>query len=236
MNKVHTPQEMTPDYRRTVTQMLQSQGYRELMAANILGHAMKFVPSLSFKMTISHHIEEELEHYAEVDRLYQDVTSGANLLEDVDSRLSRVPYPENWFELAMVQFLYDRAGEFHLKEYRDCSYEPYAKIVGKILMEEEGHEGFGEEVLKDFCHYPSNRAEAQRLFNKWLPIAMLSFGRPDTPGNDFAIQAGLKTRDSGEVMQDFLNDIKPAMRECGLKFPRPEEMDLVLPDNVDLTL
>jgi hypothetical protein len=47
---------------------------------------------------------------------------------------------------------------------------------------------------------------------------------------------GLKSRDSGEVMQDFLNQLKPAMRACGLKFPPRERIDVELPEKIDLSL
>jgi hypothetical protein len=58
---------------------------------------------------------------------------------------------------------------------------------------------------------------------------MLSFGRPSTDGNRYAIEVGLKKRDSGEVMQDFLDDIKPAVVACGLTFPKPEAIGLEAP-------
>lgn len=231
-------EEMTPEYREMVMQLLESQGFRELMAANVFGHALKFVPNLRYKQLIASHIKEELEHYEEVVALCKGL--GGDLEEVMRKRIESgpvaVPYPESWFELATVQFLYDRAGEFHLTEYRNCSYLPYARIVGKILEEEEGHEGFGEEILKELCRYPEYRKLAQQYFNKWLPVALLSFGRPNTPGNEYCIQVGLKTRDSGEVMQDFLNDIKPTMVECGIKFPPLEEIGIDFPPEVDISL
>ncbi len=232
---VERVEEMTPEYRKMVQQLLESQGYREIMAANLFGHALKYVPDLRTKQLIAKQLVEELEHFEAAAALYAEV-AGQDLYTAVTDRLSRVPYPESWLELAMAQFLFDRAGEFHLREYRTCSYAPYARIVNKILDEEEGHEGFGEQVVRRFCADPAVREEAQRLFTKWLRVALLSFGRPGTPGNRFAIEVGLKTRDSGEIMQDYLNDIKPAMVACGLRFPAPEELGIELPAQVDLRL
>ena len=236
---VESREEMNPQYKRMVRQLLESQAYRELMAANVFGHALKFVPELKYKQLIAEHITEELEHYGEVCKLYDQLDLGdlnARMMERIERSPSFVPYPKSWFELAMVQFLYDRAGRFHLSEFRNCSDRPYARIVGKILEEEEGHEGFGEKVLKDLCQHPEYRRRAQRLFNRWLPVALLSFGRPGTPGNRYCIKVGLKTRDSGEVMRDFINDIKPTMVECGLKFPPREKMGVKLPEELDLGL
>ncbi|GIX48999.1 MAG: hypothetical protein KatS3mg131_3210 [Candidatus Tectimicrobiota bacterium] len=232
---VERVEEMTPEYRTLVQQLLESQGYREIMAANLFGHALKYIPDLRTKRLVAQQLVEELEHFEAVAALYAEV-AGGDLYAAVSDRLSRIPYPESWLELAMAQFLFDRAGEFHLREYRTCSYAPYARIIAKILDEEAGHEGFGEQVVRRFCTDPARREEAQQLFTKWLRVALLSFGRPGTPGNRYAIAMGLKTRDSGEIMQDFLNDIKPTMVACGLQFPPPEALGVELPPQVDLRL
>jgi 1,2-phenylacetyl-CoA epoxidase catalytic subunit/(2Fe-2S) ferredoxin len=232
---VRSPSEMDAEYRAMVRQLLESQAYRELQAANLLGHALKFAPSLKYKLSIAEDLEEELEHFAEVARLYREV-AGGDVAEVVQDRLTRVPYPESWTELAMVQFLYDRAGEVHLREYVGCSYLPYREIVTKILEEEEGHESFGEEVLTELAKEIDARPSLQLLFEKWLPVALRSFGRPATPGNRFAIDAGLKTRDSAAVMQDFIDDVKPTMKRCGLRFPDPAAIDVVLSSEIDLGL
>jgi ring-1,2-phenylacetyl-CoA epoxidase subunit PaaA len=233
--KIHTPDEMTPEYRQMVIQLLESQGVREFMAANIFSDALKYIPTLRLKALLARQVVEELEHYEETIRLYRDL--GGNLEEVVEKRVGKyggVPYVKSWFELAVCQFLYDRAGEFHLAEYGNCSYVPYAQIVGKILAEEEEHEGFGERVMVEACQDPEYRRQVQQLFNKWLTFSLTSFGRPGTPGNRFAIAVGLKTRDSGEVMQDFLDDIKPGMVKCGLVFP--PDLGVETPANVDLSL
>jgi len=233
--KIHTPDEMTLEYRRMVIQLLESQGVREFMAANIFSDALKYIPTLRLKELLARQVVEELEHYEETIRLYHDL--GGNLEEVVEKRVGKyggVPYVKSWFELAVCQFLYDRAGEFHLAEYRNCSYVPYAQIVDKILAEEEEHEGFGERVMVEACQDPEYRRQVQQLFNKWLTFSLTSFGRPGTPGNRFAIAVGLKTRDSGEVMQDFISDIKSGMVKCGLTFP--PDLGVETPANLDLSL
>ncbi len=47
--KIHSPDEMTPEYKKMVTQLLESQGVREFMAANIFSDALKFIPPLRLK-------------------------------------------------------------------------------------------------------------------------------------------------------------------------------------------
>ena len=65
----------------------------------------------------------------------------------------------------------------------------------------------------------------QPFFEKWLRIGLLSFGgQPGTPGNAYAIAQGIKKRDSGACMKDFLADIRPAVDAAGLRFPAPETL------------
>ncbi len=44
---------------------------------------------------------------------------------------------------------------------------------------------------------------------------------------------GLKKRDPALVMQDFLDDIKPAVKAGGLKFPEPAALKMDLPADLD---
>lgn len=229
--------EMTPEYRKTLTQMMESQAYRELAAAQMFGYGLQFVPELRWIKFITWHIREEVEHYEAVARMYQEFT-GTSVEPVVNARLKEkpVPFAQSWFELAMAQFLYDRGGFWQLKEYENCSFEPYRGVIQKIVKEETGHQNLGEKIVVELCQSEKFEDVKQPLFEKWLRIGLLSFGRPHTPGNRYAIEAGLKKRDSGEVMQDFLNDIKPAVRLGRLRFPEPILLKMELPAALDWSL
>jgi hypothetical protein len=88
----------------------------------------------------------------------------------------------------------------------------------------------------ELCRSGEFGAQKQRDFTTWLRQGLLSFGRPGSAGNKYAIDAGLKKRDSGAVMQDFLDDIKPAVKASGLRFPTPQEMRLEVPSDLDWSL
>lgn len=227
----------TPEYRKTLLQMMESQAYRELAAGRMFGMGLQFVPQLKWIKFITWHIREEIEHYEAVVRMYKEFT-GDSVEPIVHERLASkpVPFAESWFELAMAQFLYDRGGFWQLKEYEECSFHPYRVVIQKIIKEEEGHQNLGEKIVVDLCESGQFEEEKQPLFEKWLRISLLSFGRPGTPGNKYAMEVGLKKRDSGEVMQDFLDDIKPALRRCSLQFPEPISLNLELPDDIDWSL
>ena len=136
----------------------------------------------------------------------------------------------------MAQFLYDRGGFWQLQEYEKCSYPPYREVIGKIIDEERGHQGLGERIVVELCQTGAYDDVKQPLFERWLKLGLLSFGRPGNEGNRYAIEVGLKKRDSGEVMQDFVSDIKPAVRTSGLRFPPPETMGLEMPKSLDWKL
>jgi 1,2-phenylacetyl-CoA epoxidase catalytic subunit len=221
----------------TLTQMMESQAYRELAAAQMFGYGLQFVPELKWLKFMSWHIREEMEHYEVVVRMYKEFT-GESVEPKVNARLAKKPidFASSWFELAMAQFLYDRGGFWQLREYEECAFIPYREIIAKILKEEAGHQGLGERIVVEMCRSGAFDEVKQSAFDKWLKQGMLSFGRPATEGNRYAIEAGLKKRDSGAVMQDFLDDIKPAVAACGLVFPRPEAIGLEVPAGLNWSL
>jgi len=230
-------EEMDERLTATVRQLMESQAYRELAAAQMFGHGLKFVPSIKWQKFMVWHIREEFEHYEAVAQMYREFT-GEPVERVTNARLAQhpIPFAESWFELAMAQFLYDRGGFWQLKEYDQCSFLPYRRCIEKIISEEKGHQALGERIVVELCRSGLFADQKQRDFVTWLRQGLLSFGRPGSAGNKYAIEVGLKKRDSGAVMQDFLDDIKPAVKASGLRFPTPEEMRLEVPADLDWSL
>lgn len=226
-------EDMTAEYRALVVQLMESQAYRELAAAHMFGYGLRFVPDKWLKFMVWH-IREEAEHYEAVAAMYRSFT-GTEVEPVVKRRLADkpIPFAESWMELAMAQFLYDRGGFWQLKEYEECSFVPYRAVIQKIVKEEAGHQSLGEKIVVEQCRSGDFDDVKQPLFEKWLRIGLLSFGRPATAGNRFAIEQGIKKRDSGECMKDFIADIRPAVRDAGLRFPEPAALRMELPADVD---
>jgi 1,2-phenylacetyl-CoA epoxidase catalytic subunit len=224
---------MSAEYRQMLVQMMESQAYRELAAAHMFGYGLRFVPEKWLRFMVWH-IREETEHYEAVAGMYKGFT-GESVEPRVAERLAGkpVPFAESWMELAMAQFLYDRGGFWQLKEYEECSFEPYREVVRKIVKEEAGHQDLGQKIVVEQCRSGLFDDVKQPLFEKWLRVGLLSFGRPGTPGNRFAIEQGLKKRDSGDCMRDFVDDIRGAVHEAGLRFPAPETLRMDLPAGID---
>ena len=232
-----TREEMPERFRETLEQMMKSQAYRELAAARMFGHGLQYVEDTKWLKFMVWHIGEETEHYFAVANMYQKF-AGASVEPWVNQRLNEkpIPFAQSWFELAMAQFLYDRGGFWQLQEYEGCAYPAYREVIGKIIEEERGHQGLGEKIVVELCQSGKHQNEKQPLFERWLKMGLLSFGRPQTEGNKYAIGVGLKKRDSGAVMQDFIHDIKPAVRAAGLHFPKPESLGMELPAELNWAL
>lgn len=228
---IYESRDAMPDrFRETLEQMMKSQAYRELAAARMFGHGLQFVPQIKWLKFMVWHIGEETEHYIAVARMYEKFT-GHSLEPWVNQRLEQkpVPFANSWFELAMAQFLYDRGGFWQLQEYQNCAYPPYREVIGKIIDEERGHQSLGERIVVELCQTGDFESTKQALFEKWLRLGLLSFGRPNTEGNQYAISVGLKKRDSAQVMQDFIHDIAGAVKESGLIFPNEASLNMDLP-------
>lgn len=231
------PDEMTPRMVATLTQMMESQAYRELAAAQMFGFGLRFVPELRSLKFMSWHIREELGHYEAVVGMYRAFT-GESVEPRVNARLAGRPIElaDSWFELAMAQFLFDRGGYWQLREYSSCVFLPYRATVAVILEEEAGHQAFGERLVVELCRGGEFQQVKQAHFEKWLRQGMLSFGRPDTEGDRYAVDVGLKKRSAALVMHDFVDDIKPAVKACGLVFPDPKAIGLDVPASLDFSL
>jgi 1,2-phenylacetyl-CoA epoxidase catalytic subunit len=228
---------MDPRMVQTLTQMMESQAYRELAAAQLFGYGLQFVPRIKWLKFLTWHVREETEHYERVARMYETFT-GESVEPIVHARLSHKPiaFAKSWLELAMAQFLYDRGGYWQLLEYADCAFLPYREAIARIVREEAGHQRFGERIAVELCRSGEFDADKQAHFDRWFRQGMLSFGRPGTEGDRYAVAVGLKKRDTGAVMQDFVDDIKPAVKACGLAFPDPKAVGLVVPEALDFSL
>ena len=237
MNEYSTRSEMPERYARTLDQMMKSQAYRELAAAQMFGHGLKHVPELKWLKFMTWHIREEMEHYEVVAKMYAEF-AGESVEPWVNARLADKPieFAESWFELAMAQFLYDRGGFWQLQEYENASFPMYREVIRKIIAEEKGHQALGERIVVELCASGAHDDVKQAMFEKWLKYGLLSFGRPGGDGNAYAIEVGLKKRDSAEVMRDFIDDIRPAVKSSGLRWPGPRELGIELPADMDWSL
>ncbi|HVZ71293.1 MAG TPA: Phenylacetic acid catabolic protein [Polyangia bacterium] len=213
-----------------VDRLLRGQAVRERGAAELFERALPLAPDAEAHRRLLGHVAEEREHYERVRAVWSAAFARppAELDAHVTARLAERPLPtvSSWLELAVAQFLFDRAGRFQIGEYVDSSFEPYRTLARDIVADERGHEDAGARALLAIVAAPgadraaAQAAVAQSAVNRWLPVSLESFGRPGGEGNARAIAAGLKPRDSAEVARDFLADVAPTLAAAGLKLPR----------------
>jgi len=235
--------EEIPDeqYRKMVLTLMDRQAGREIATAEVFGQCVIFAPTLDDKVRITRYQNEELKHFKLVAKLMAELgvdmdryvadrkRAGARFTgNEEDVRVS------DWLDATLFNFMIDRAATYQLTEYTRGSYAPLAKANLSILRDEERHKDFGEFCLKQMCRDATMRAEVQRRFHKWFIGSMRIFGRPGTPGNRYCVEVGLKQRDSGEIAAAYLDSIRPVMRECGLKFPRREDLPIEVSPQLNL--
>lgn len=221
--------------RPLLLSMLRSQSYRELAAVQMLQEALAFVPQ-AMRQRLEHQQDEERTHLAAALKLWHAITGEPTevLLEQARARMERKPLPamRSALDVAMAQFVFDRAGYFQLREYVGGSCEAYCQIAAAIVAEEEEHQADGSIALIPLA--AAEPRQAQATFELWLRTSLLSFGRPDSEGDRLAVAIGLKRRQAALVMQDFIDSLRPTLAQAGLRFPSKESLELELPDDLGL--
>ena len=211
--------EVTEEERRLLAQYLERQGYLELATAHIFGAAVAFAPTLDDKILLADQTKEELGHLEAIALIYAELGAG-DLLKVVQSPVADSPSPTSWLETAVVQCLFDRAAKFHIAELRASSFRPVADVAGWILSEEEAHEAAGEQILLELCRAnPRNVKAGQAHLERWLPISLNALGKPSARRSARAVELGLRAREYGVVMRDYLDDVRIFADACGLHVP-----------------
>jgi 1,2-phenylacetyl-CoA epoxidase catalytic subunit len=102
--------------------------------------------------------------------------------------------------------------------YKESSYAPHARAAEVILAEEEEHELFASNVLRDAAEHlgtvPVNAA-----LREWLPLAVNFFGPPGSGFTFDCITYGLKARDNHELAELYMALLERRVREAGLDMP-----------------
>lgn len=205
-------------------------GYRALATAHELASALPLAPTLVVKKALVEYVREELERFQSASMLYAEVTQGDDLHAAVGERLADVPRPESWLEVVIMQLLFDRAGKIQLEETAGSSDARIARLASDILAGERMHgvmSGEAGNALRNMLHAePERRDEAQRHVERWLVVSLRSFGRPGSERGKQALELGLKRRDSGDVVRDYLEAIAPILAACDLALPDVDSLGL----------
>src|SRR5829696_8926643 len=93
-------EQLDEESRNLLRRIVERQAYRQTMAANIRGHALKFVPEIAEKIALARDLESSLAVLHDVERLHARL-GGSDLSDAVRLQLERIPYPTSRLELAI---------------------------------------------------------------------------------------------------------------------------------------
>jgi 1,2-phenylacetyl-CoA epoxidase catalytic subunit len=201
--------------------------YRQLMAANIRGHGLKYVPEIDEKRQLARDIDASLAAAEPIEMLYTRI-GGTELAFAVRDLMERIPYPYSRFELAVCLALVDRTERLVAESYVESRSQEMAGIARSLLELERAGTRRLEEHLAEFCQDPGNRPTAQQFLNRWLAIVIVAFGRPGSPGDQRAVALGLRSRAVGTMVKRFLDELKPFVESLGLSLPKLESLGVEL--------
>jgi 1,2-phenylacetyl-CoA epoxidase catalytic subunit len=122
-------------------------------------------------------------------------------------------------DLVMATISLDMTGLIMIGvNYKESSYAPHARAADVIVAEEEEHELFASNVLRD----AADRFGADAVnvgLREWLPRAVNFFGPPGSGFTFDCIRYGLKARDNGELAELYLTLLERQVRRAGLDMP-----------------
>jgi hypothetical protein len=188
------------------------------MAANIRGHGLKYVPEIDEKRQLARDIDASLSAAGPIETLYARI-GGTELAYAVRDLMERIPYPYSRLELAVCLALVDRTERLVAESYIESRSNEMAAIARSLLDLERAGSRRLEERLAEFCAEAGNRPTAQQFLNRWLAIAIVAFGRPNSPGDQRAVALGLRSRGAGAMVKRFLDELKPFVDSLGLTIP-----------------
>jgi 1,2-phenylacetyl-CoA epoxidase catalytic subunit len=222
------PRELDEESRALLRRIVERQAYRQLMAANIRGHGLKYVPEIEEKAALARDLEASLAVLRDVVDLHARL-GGVELEHAVRDQMERIPYPTTRLELAICLALCDRAERAVAEGYAGSRSPDLARIARALIDADRTATTRGEELFIRFCEEPGNRPAAQAMLARWLTIAVLALGRPGTPGDARAVALGLRTKRVADVVREFLGDVAPLVAACGLALPDLAAVGLELP-------
>lgn len=181
-------------------EVLERQGYRELVSAHLFAGGVRVAPSIDDKHMLVQHASEELAHFELVASTYEE-TSGHNLYETVASRAETMPIPGSWPEVVVAAYLVDHAAAIQLGAYQQLGDKRLLGLIRKIVDHEHEHKTAAETALRDLCQDAGRKELARRHLARWYPLAC-------------AVMDG-----SEQAQAAFAESLRRTLESCGLELP-----------------
>ncbi|MFT4543412.1 MAG: hypothetical protein ACI841_003312 [Planctomycetota bacterium] len=221
--------------RALLRQIVERQAYRQLMAANIRGHGLQFLPGLDAKVHFTRELDLHLNVLREVERIYQEL-GGGDLHQAVRERMSRIPYPQSRLELAICLALTLRAERVAARVYMGCAHKGFGSVAATLAEMGHAMSRLEEDLFVAYCAEERHGPQAQQFWDRWLTISLFSLGRPGSRGDTRAVALKLRTAYVSDVVGAFLKEADPLRKSCRLAWPDVVELGVELPPGLSTQL
>ena len=235
--EVEVVEEPGTQYGETVVLHMRQEACRTLLSANLLGQGLRLAPDLDGIQFIARRFREETQNFMAMAQLHEQLVESSMVPWVMEQcAKSTDSAPETWGELCMAHWLFERRSHWQGMEYTECSWVPYQTLMSRIIREKRGLQNRAERLAVDAIQENEDSEQAKESFAIWLQRILPMFGRPGDTLEEFALEAGIRRRKPADVLEDFLEDIKPGCRMAGLELPPRDTIDFPLPKQLDWSL
>jgi 1,2-phenylacetyl-CoA epoxidase catalytic subunit len=217
------------NFVRVLTRLLAAHAMAEKLTAVGYQRALETVVQPELCTTIQKNLAEEYKHarliYAVLAELQvSEAQADRSLVSALKGPSFAAPrhfaeHAAGELDLVMAAVSLDMTGLVMIGvNYKESSYAPHVRASEVILAEEEEHELFASNVLRDAAERLGAEAVNAAL-REWLPRAVNFFGPPGSGFTFDCISYGLKARDNGELAELYLALLERRVRQVSLDMP-----------------
>jgi ring-1,2-phenylacetyl-CoA epoxidase subunit PaaA len=142
------------------------------------------------------------------------------------------PMFDHWHDVALFSTVVTPAAVAFLGQYRECSYQPWARVNARIHKEEMGHLAFGVWASKRCIEFGAEaaREDMQARVPKFMRMGLGFYGRPSRGGGnsemfDIYYDYGLKVKRPEALQAEYLALLSDRLGQVGLEMPEGVEAD-----------
>ncbi len=219
------PEGVAPELKQPLTDMLLSLADDEFILGYWDSEWTGVAPMLEEDVACSSIAQDEIGHAR---LLYQKVASLTGTSIDLlaygrqPNEYRHVQLVEHqrgdWAFTIARQFLYDTADQIRLESLNSSTYEPLAQDIVKIEREEVYHQMHVYAWLERLANStPEARQRLEQAFERLWPDALGMF--EELSGEDALLRAGILTKSSAQLQQEWLAAIAPTFERLHLPFP-----------------
>jgi 1,2-phenylacetyl-CoA epoxidase catalytic subunit len=219
-----------PHYTKVLMRLLAAHAIAEKLTAVGYQRALETLEDEDLRAPIEKNLAEERKHARLIYQILQqlgmsETHADRSMIPAMKSPSFEAPRhfaenPASALDLLMASLSLDVTGLLMIGvNYGESSYAPHQRAAEIILDEEEDHDAFAAEQLREAAdRFGTGRVNAG--LRQWLPRAVNFFGPPGSGFTFDCIRYGLKARDNGELAEMYLTMLERRFEHAGLEMPQ----------------